>query len=145
MKTLPPASPTVPAMETICYHGRDAKGIKLFGGMTHAKDWQAAAERAISGYSVKVSAGFRSPRWVDKDGREVSIYLSVHPEHTARGLREIAAEHARLDQEEKDGAQREREAEEKAEALADTLGNKIAELGGAEKVLALLKALPPSI
>lgn len=131
-------------METICYHVRDPKQIKLVGGMIHAKDWQAAAERAISGYSVKLTGGLRAPRWIDKTGREVSIYLSIHPEHTARGLREIAAEHARLNQEEQEAAQREREAEEKAETLANTLGSKIAELGGPEKVLELLKTLPPA-
>lgn len=71
-------------METYCYHGRDTQGRKLFGGTTHARGWGDAAESVTRGLDAGISPSGRSI-WVDKQGREVDLYLHISPEMTIRG------------------------------------------------------------
>lgn len=90
-------------MTTNCYHTRDRKdGVKLTGGMLHAKSMDEAQERAVCGLTVKIM--WSRAVFVDQQGREVSLYLSVHPEHTSLGQKALAeyraAEQVRRDTEE---------------------------------------------
>jgi len=75
-------------MTTNCYHTRDGNGQKLTGGMLHATTHDEAAHKATAGLEVKVNRG--NAYFVDKEGRKVSLYLSVHPEHTPKGQAAIA-------------------------------------------------------
>lgn len=68
-------------MITNCYHMRDTNGIKLRGGMLHAKSHNEAAQRATIGLSIGFTCSRRAA-FYDKNGKEVSLYLSIHPEHT---------------------------------------------------------------
>lgn len=92
-------------MKTNCYHTRDSKGIKLTGGMLHAENHDEAAERATLGLEVKISRSGR-PMFCNKQGREVSLYLSVHPEHTAKGQKAIVEYRAERDRRYQEEAQK---------------------------------------
>jgi hypothetical protein len=118
-------------METNCHHTRDGKGVKLTGGMLHAKSHDEAAERAQIGLTVQVKSGGRA-YFADKTGREVSLYLSVHPEHTAKGKAALAAYWV------EENKRRETE-RQKAEDLDQALQDAIDEAGGPEAALAKLK------
>ena len=117
--------------KTFCYHGRDSQGVKLFGGMLHAANWEDAAERATAGHGVKLRAG-PGAHWVDKDGREVSLYLSVMPDQTKRG--ETLTREARKVREE-ENEKRAKEQEDTEQALSDA----IEEAGGPEAALRKLR------
>lgn len=80
-------------METNCYHGRDKTDKKIFGGMLHAKTMNEAAEKAHAKLGVKVGPNARA-YFVDQLGNEVRLYISVHPEHTAKGQAALAAYYA---------------------------------------------------
>lgn len=94
-------------MKTNCYHTRDNKGTKLTGGMLHASSHDEAAQRAAHGLTIAFSPSGRAI-FRDKTGREVSLFLSVHPEH----LSGYAAAQAAYNEERRKA----REAAEKEEA-----------------------------
>lgn len=123
---------------TYTYHIRNTKGEKIIGGMIHAENLEDAAERVTHGFSATISQGGGRNIFVrDKDGIEVSIYLSVLPEYTERGQRELAAERQKR-------AEKRRKEQEEAEALEEALEQKIEELGGAKEALDALNKISKS-
>lgn len=71
-------------MKTNCYHRRNTKDQKVVGGMTHCKSYEEAAAVACHGLTVQTTPTGRL-YFADATGREVRVYLSVHPEHTPDG------------------------------------------------------------
>lgn len=104
-------------MKTFCYHGRDSLGKLLFSGIEHAANWEEAAEKVAGSYGVRrwtLGGG----NWIDKDGREVRLYLSILPDLTKRGA--VLLEQER--QKQADQYRKQREQEEAAEqALQDAI------------------------
>lgn len=100
-------------MNTYCYSGRDTQGRKMFGGTVHAAGWGDAVESSTHGLEVKISPSGRSI-WVDKQGREVDLYLCLSPELTVRG-REL------LQVARKERAEREAEEQARVTALEEHL------------------------
>jgi hypothetical protein len=79
-------------MTTNCYHTRDANknSVKITGGMLHASSHDDAAMKAAHNLAVIIKPS-GSPVFVDRQGREVSLYISVHPEHTEQGKAALRA------------------------------------------------------
>ena len=71
-------------MKSNCFHYRSSKDQKLVGGMVHYRNYEEAAVFARSGLVVKQSPSGRL-YFADTKGREVRVYLSVHPEHLPDG------------------------------------------------------------
>lgn len=108
-------------MKTFCYHTRDTAGKKLTGGMLHADSFEDAASRAAAGHVVGLT-GSGSPRWIDKSGREIWLYLSVCPDQVPRGRAEIERLTKERRAEREAAAKAEREKEERLSALIASVG-----------------------
>lgn len=72
--------------KTICYHTRLAydNRVKVSGGTFSGEIDLTTVNRLASTYSVIIKGSGR-PVFVDKSGREVSLYISVDPEETTKG------------------------------------------------------------
>jgi len=105
-------------MRTNCYHTRDGKGVKLTGGMCNASTYEQAAQRAAHGLTIAF-ANSGMPIFQDKTGREVSLYLSVHPEHLSNYPVALAAyqETKRKAREAAEREEEQRPVDETAEAV----------------------------
>lgn len=80
--------------KSIGYHTRSAlDGVKLTGGCFGGEIDQTTVERLVKAHFTVKARPSGSLTFVDRQGREVWLYLTVHPETTAMGqaaLRELA-------------------------------------------------------
>lgn len=111
--------------KTFCYHTRLSNNntVKLQGGMLHASGIEDAYERVAAMYTIQVSKTSISgtPEFIDKEGRKISIYLSVHAEHTDTHKEEITRQR-KIIAEERDRIDAENNAlESKLASLLDNL------------------------
>jgi len=94
--------------QTVCYHTRDSRDNtkKLNGGtFTKASTLDETINRLASTFTVEFTATGRAV-FVDKQGRAVDLYVSVHPEFTTTGIEAIKAYRVRRDQERAEAAKR---------------------------------------
>ena len=96
------------------YHTRlrSNNTVKVVGGIFGGSlDLETANRLVNAHFTVKVlPSGF--PTFVDKEGREVSLYMSVHPEATDKG--KLALDVWRREQAAKERESEKREAEERS-------------------------------
>jgi len=73
--------------KNICYHTRldSRNSVKVVGGtFAGSFDWPTVERLVKSQFTVKIKASGRAV-FVDKGGREISLYVSVDPELTEAG------------------------------------------------------------
>jgi len=119
--------------KTFCYSGRNSStGKLLFCGTQHAESWEEAAEKVSSSYALKLRAGGFGADWVDKEGKRISLYLSVLPDLTTHGK-------AKMIQAQKEDEEARRRQEEVEEVQANELEQLIQNAGGVAEVIKKLR------
>lgn len=100
-------------MKATCYHSRlfAHHPTKVVGGSITADSLDDAADYLVSQHTVTVKPSGRAI-FVDREGREVNLYLSIEPAETAKGQAAL-----RADREERELAERIRAEHEAAQQL----------------------------
>lgn len=83
--------------KNIGYHTRLSGNntVKVVGGSFGGQVDQETIERLVNNlFSVIIKPSGR-PVFVDRDGREVSLYITVDPENTSKGKKALQEERAR--------------------------------------------------
>ncbi len=107
--------------KNIGYHTRrQSDGQKMVGGSFGGSLDMDTANRLVNAhFSVAVKPSGRAV-FVDREGREVSLYMSVDPDQTTKGIATLAAWRAEQAQKE---SQRAEQSQREQEQIADLMQN----------------------
>jgi hypothetical protein len=76
-------------MNSFCYHTRCYRsGSKLSGGTIHADNYQDAIEKISRMFQVAMTPT-GNLYYIDKQNRDVYLYISIHPEYTINGIEQV--------------------------------------------------------
>ena len=105
----------------ICYHTRSYSGdVKTSGGTFGGQIDRETVDRLTGLFSVTVKPSGQ-PVFVDRDGREVRLYLYVDPADTVKGCNALAEyRKAKFDREAKEQQDRDKQ-EEAIQTLLDSM------------------------